>query len=123
MDIPERVLSFFLSFFLYFLNTFVKTGCKPQEKHQRRQIWPYYHRTVAFSANNDTKRIDSCNEHINLTGTVGQVCVLPTGIATLYFTLNIALSITASLGNILILKVRSDHRSEFSNLCNWKLEA
>ena len=21
------------------------------------------------------------------------------------------------------MKVRSDHRSEFSNLCNWKLEA
>ena len=57
--------------------------------------------------------MDSCNEHINLTGTLGQVCVLPTGIATIYFTLNIALSITASLGNILILvalhKVSSIH--------------
>ena len=57
--------------------------------------------------------MDSCNEHVNLTGTVGQVCVLPTGIATLFFTLNIALSITASLGNILILvalqKISSIH--------------
>ena len=47
--------------------------------------------------------MDNCHGHGNLTGTLGQVCVLPTGIAMLYFTLNIGLSITASVGNTLIL--------------------
>ena len=47
--------------------------------------------------------MDNCNAFANFTGTPGHNCVLPTGLAILYFASNIGLSITASVGNILIL--------------------
>ena len=47
--------------------------------------------------------MDHCKGFGNLTGLPEQTCALPTDIAILFVALNIGLSITASLGNILIL--------------------